>query len=201
MDVSTSRHSDKLRHLPTPSRAVRLENRTALFRRWDLQRAGVLDDPRIVNRWFPGQRDLLQMLEVLTADEVAAIADCGVPLFGLQLRCTDFILDTDGDRVTTDPLEQAGIQESFVALMARLDCIRTSLHQACLTFNLTYAEAQWLQRYCPHELQALARDPSMPLTPLASQQFFVAAATRTLTSVQRSVIGCTSRRVRPALAQ
>lgn len=198
--MEVSRHNDRLRHLPTPSRAVRIENRTALLRRWHLKRTGQLGDPRVVNRWFPGQRDLLEILEVLDLAEVERIADCGVPLFGLQLRCTDFILDVYDDRAPIDLFEQGAVHESFVALMARLDCVRTSLQQACLTFNLTYSEASWLQRYCAHELQALARDPSLQLTPLVSPEFFVAAATRTLTDVERTVLGCVSRRTRPTLA-
>ncbi len=198
MNVSTN--SDSLRHLPTPLRAVRMENSAALLRRWELLRNGALDDPRLINRWFPGQRDILEILEVLTLPEVERIADCGVPLFGLQLRCTDFVLGAYSGRQPTDPLEQGAVQESFIALTARLDCVRTSFQQACLTFNLTYSEAAWLQRFCPHELQALAHDPSMQLTPLVSSEFFVAAATRTFTRVERSVLGCVSRRARTALA-
>jgi hypothetical protein len=177
-----------------------MENTSALMRRWNLLQSGALDDPRVVNRWFPGQRDILEILQVLTLPEVERIADCGVPLFGLQLRCTDFVLDAYAARQVTDPMEQGAVQESFIALMARLDCVRTCFQQACLTFNLTYAEAAWLQRFCAHELQALAHDPSLQLTPLVSTEFFVASATRTFTSVQRSVLGCVSRRARPALA-
>ncbi len=192
--INTS--SERIRHLPTADRSVRLENRSALLRRWSLLRSGALDDPRLLNRWFPGQRDLLDVLHALTREEVEQLADCGTPLFGLQFRCTDFSLDACATYTITDSLELQSVQESFLALSARLDAVRTSMQQACLIFNLAHSEAGWLQRYCPQELQLLARDPSMVLTSLASAEYFIAAATRTMTSGERTVLGSVSRRSR-----
>lgn len=198
MDVINT-NSEKIRHLPTPDRSVRLENRSALLRRWRLKQSGALDDPRLLNRWFPGQRDLLDMLDALTREEVEQIADCGTPLFGLQLRCTDFSLDACATYSVSDTLEQESVQESFLALSARLDSVRTSMQQACLIFKLTHSEAGWLQRFCPQELQLLARDPSMVLTCMGSTEYFIAAAMRLLTPVERTVLGSTSSRPCSAL--
>lgn len=186
--------SDKTRHMPTADRSVRMENRTALLRRWRLVRSGALDDPRLVNRWFPGQRDLLDLLDVLGQEEVEQLADCGTPLFGPQLRCTEYNLEACASYSIANGLEADSVQESFLALSARLDSVRTSLQQACLIFNLATSEANWLQKYCPQELQLLSRDPSMVLTMAVSKDYFTAAATRSLTAVEKTVLSSVSRR-------
>lgn len=190
--------AEKTRQLPTADRSVRMENRSALLRRWRLLQAGALDDTRVVNRWFPGQRDLLDVLDVLSQDEVEQLADCGTPLFGLQLRCADFDLNACASYSIKEALEVDSVQESFLALSARLDSVRTSVQQACLIFNLSNSEANWLQKFCPQELQLLSRDPSMVLTTAVSKDYFIAAATRSMTAVEKTVLSSVSRRGRPA---
>jgi hypothetical protein len=174
-----------------------MENRTALMRRWRLVQSNALSDPRTMNRWFPGQRDLLDLLDVLSREDVEHLADCGTPLFALPLRCTEFSLDACASYSITDSLEVDSVQESFVALSARLDSVRTSLQQACLIFNLASSEANWLQKFCPHELQLLSRDPSMVLTMAVSKDYFIAAATRSMTVVEKTVLSSVSRRSGP----
>ena len=188
--------ADRTRFLPTSSRTVWLENRWALLRRWRLVRAGLLSDARLVTRWFPGQRPLLDLLEVLDEADVERIADCGTPLFGLPLRCTDFSLEACAAFSCLEGIEQESVQESFLALSGRLDAVRTSLQQACVLFGMTHAEASWLSRYCPQELHLLARDPAMVLTPIASYEYYVAAAhaDSQLSSSERTVLSAVSRR-------
>lgn len=193
---------DRIRFLPTSSRSVRLENRAALLRRWRLARAGLLSQPRAVARWFPGQRRLLELLEVLEEVDVERVADCATPLFGLPLGCTELRLDPASEYSCQEPLEQEAAQECFLALSGRLDAIRTSLQQACILFAMAPAEASWLSRHCPHELKVLARDPSMLLNPVASHEFFIAAAhpDSQLSGAERTVLSAVSRRVSVALA-
>lgn len=192
-----SASNERIRKLPTLSRSVRHENRSALLRRWRLKQDGRLEDPRVVNRWFPGQRGLLELLDVLSLEEVERLADCGAPLFAVPLRCTEFSLGACASYSLTDAFEQECVEESFLALSARLDSVRTCMQQGCLIFNLTYAEAAWLSSFCPQELHLLARDPSMVLTAAASSEYFIAAATRSLTTVERTLLGSVSNRHAP----
>lgn len=170
------------------------------MRRWRLVQEGSLEDPKVVARLFPGQRALLEILEVLTEAEVEAVADCGTPLFGLQLRCTDYNLQACAGYSLRDSIESESASESFLALSARVDAIRTSVQQACLVFNLTVVEASWLSRFCPYELQLLAKDPSMMLTTAVSTEFFLASSICSLNHVERTVLGSVSRRNRAALS-
>lgn len=185
--------NEELRKLQVWQRSVRLENRTALRRRQQLAKSGALDNLRVGDTLFRDQRDLLSLLEISTDEEVDRMADCATPLFRLRLRCTDFKLDAFTGR-SVDPIEAEGIEESFLALAARLDAVRTDLEQARIVFGLTKAEALWLSRYCPHELYALARDPSMALQQVAHWDYFVACATRSLSREQRSLLSAVSRR-------
>lgn len=191
--------TENMRQLPTSARSIRFENSSLLKRRWRLMQSGVLDDPKVINRLFPGQRALLAILDVLSEEEVDAMADCGTPLFGFQLRCTEYSLQACANYPLRDGIDIESASESFLALAARLDAIRISVQQACLVFNLTVNEASWLSRFCPQELHLLARDPSMVLTPVASTEFFMASSIRSLTNVERTVLGSTSRRNRAAV--
>ena len=183
---------EEMRHLQVWNRSVRLENLNALMRRWRLARSGVLEDMRGTERLFPGQRDLLDLLAVCSEQEVLHMAQSATPLFGLRLRCTEFRL-ADGFAGPADALEAEGQDESFVALTARLDAVRTDVEQARIVFGLTRAEAAWLSRYCPHELYALARDPAMVLAPAVHWDYFVAAVTRGLSREQLTLFSAASR--------
>ena len=183
---------EEMRHLQVWNRSVRLENLNALMRRWRLARSGVLEDMRGTERLFPGQRDLLDLLAVCSEQEVLHMAQSATPLFGLRLRCTEFRLAA-GLAGPDDALEAEGQEESFVALTARLDAVRTDVEQARIVFGLTRAEAAWLSRYCPHELYALARDPAMVLAPAVHWDYFVAAVTRGLSREQLTLFSAASR--------
>lgn len=185
--------AEQLRHLQVWSRSVRLENLSALTRRWRLVQSGALDNVRLTERLFPGQRNLLEMLAVCSEEEVAQMADCATPLFGLKLRCIEFKLESFGLQLV-DPIEAESFEESFVALTARLDAVRTDTEQARIVFSLTKAEALWLSRYCPHELYSLARDPSMVLAQVVHWDYFVASVTRSLSREQRTLFSAVSRR-------
>ena len=184
---------EQLRHLQVWHRSVRLENLSALTRRWQLARSGVLDHMRTTERLFPGQRNLLELLAVCSEEEVVNMADCATPLFTLKLRCTEFKLGASGAR-TDDAVEAESFEESFVALSSRLDAVRTDTEQARIIFGLTKAEALWLSRYCPHELYALARDPAMVLTQLVHLEYFVVSITRSLSREQRTLFSAVARR-------
>lgn len=154
---------------------------------------GELLDPRTERRLFPNQRDLLELLSIVDESEVMTLADCGMPLFGFQLRPTEFSLEACAQYPKEGELEEAARAEAFIALAARLDSIRTSLEQACLLFNMTRTEAAWLSRFCPQELHLLARDPAMVLVPVVNPAYYIAAATRALSPVERTVLGSVAR--------
>jgi hypothetical protein len=183
---------EELRHLQVWNRSVRLENMNALARRWHLARSGALDNIRAIERIFPGQRNLLDLMATSTEEEVMQMADCSTPLFGLRLRCVDFELRSMIDPLS-DPIEAGSVEESFVALVTRLDAVRTDMGQARIAFSLTKQEALWLSRYCPYELHALARDPAMVLVQAVHWDYFVVAATRSLGRVQRTLLSAVSR--------
>lgn len=186
--------TNNVRLLPTIPRSIHLENRSALLRRWRLARSGELSDPRAINRWFPKQRGLFELLAVLDQEDVEQIAATSSPLFGLQIRCTDFRLEACADYLINDRLEVESVEESFLALSARLDAIKTSMHQACLSYDMTHVEAIWLSRFCPQELRLLARDPALVMVQVASQEFFTAAATRELNAQEQMILCTVSRR-------
>jgi hypothetical protein len=185
--------SDELRHLQVWNRSVRIENLSALSRRWRLAQSHALDNMRLTESLFPGQRNLLDLLAISSAEEVAAMADCATPLFGVKLRCGDIRLDAGG-REPADALATEASEETFMALAARLDAVRMDAEQARIVFSLSKPEARWLARYCPHELHALARDPAMVLTPFVQWDYFVACATRSLDREQRTLFSAVSRK-------
>lgn len=197
MDLVNVSQED-LRNLQVWSRSIRLENLSALSRRWRLAQTGALENMRMTERLFPGQRNLLELLAMSSEEEVVKMADCSTPLFGLKLRCTEFKLGAFDPR-PDDPLEAESFEESFVALAARLDAVRTDIEQASIAFSMTKAEAWWLSRYCPHELYALARDPSMVLAQVVHWDYFVVTVTRSLSREQRNLFSAVSRRT-PSVA-
>lgn len=141
-------HGEDLRRLEVWRREVRLENAAALSRRAELAQEGMLEQqrPSTLQRFFPGQRELLEVLAVASAEEQHRMANCSTPLFALRFRCTSFRLDLPGVRGWTDSLEGASIQETFMALVARLDVVRTGLEQARIVYGMTSEEANWLSK-------------------------------------------------------
>lgn len=191
---------EELRRLEVWRRAVRLENLTALVRRWRFARSSAFDGMRSgeVEQRFPGQRDLLDLLAVCTQEEVERMADCATPLFTLRLRCTPFKLSAYEVHGWSDPLEAESVQEAFLALSSRLDVIRTHLEQARIAYGMSTAEVNWLSRFSTHELYALAHDPSMVLSQAVRAGYFLVNMSRELDRHQRTRFSAVSRLVRTA---
>lgn len=154
---------------------MRLENWSLLMRRWEVAQVDALD-ARELRRWFPQQGHLLELLQVCTKEEVERMADTSLPLFGMHLRCTTYSLEACAIQPLQQPHEIESANESSIALIARLDAVRTSTAEACTFFGLSLEEAIWLQRFRPQELNLLARDSSMAMVPLASMEYFTTAA-------------------------
>lgn len=192
MDAATAEH---VRLLLPLQRSVVHENFSALRRRWQLVRSGQLEDPRAANRWFPRQRELLELLATL--DDIADVrrmAHVGRPLFTLPLRFADHSLNPHAQFPAADFLEEQSIEETFLALTSRLDAVRMNKVTAASMYNMTSNEADALQRYCPAELRALARDPSLILVPVASPVYFMVTAVKPTSYTERTVFATVSRR-------
>ncbi len=193
--TSQSGGNDTQWQLPTETRAVRAENLTVLLRRWEIAR--VLDDidPRIVARWFPGQRDLLERLSVYSEEDVTAAADCLCPLFTIALLEGH---PAPGSRPfsTVDPHELGNREEVFMALCVRLDAIRTDMEKGCILHDLTASEAGILSASTPHQLKDLAASPGMALNLSASDQYFSAVLAGNMTVGERTRLAFMSKKGR-----
>jgi len=193
--TSQSDGNDTQWQLPTETRAVRAENLTVLLRRWEIAR--VLDDidPRIVARWFPGQRDLLERLSVYTEEEVTTAADCLCPLFSITFLEGH---PAPGSRPfsTVDPYELGNREEVFMALCVRLDAIRTDTEKGCILHDITASEAGILSSSTPHQLKDLAASPGMALNLSASDQYFSAVLAGDMTVGERTRLAFMSKKGR-----
>ena len=172
--------------LPNYTRSIIAENYKALMRRWQIARSTADMDARLVARWFPEQDALLELLAVLSEEEVLRIADTRAPLFTVVLHeglkpCTAAALVQPGE------LEVANRQEAFMALSVRLDALRTSHEQGCVLFDLGSAEANYLARMAPHDLWDLAANPALVMLPAAADKFFTVAASRDMSSAERTM--------------
>lgn len=183
---------------PTLLRSVMSENRMMLMRRWRLAQGGLLDDEKTITRWFPGQRNLLEMLEAVSEQEVEQMAECTTPLFAVTLPAGIYP-GVFQARTPDNELEIQSEDEIFLSLSVRLDSLRLSTSQAAMIFGLTNSEVNRISRFGPHELRALARDPMMHVYPVTSDNYFVAAATRTMTEAEKTVLATVSRRSRDSI--
>ncbi len=179
--------------LPNYTRSILAENHKALFRRWKIARSTELFDPRVLSRWFPGQRGLLDLLAVLSEEEVLRVADTKAPLFTMTLH-DGLRPAASAARVQPGEFEAANRQEAFMALSVRLDAIRTSTEQACVQFDMSASDANFLGRMGPHDLWDVAANPTAVLIPAASDQFFSVAAAREMTVAQRTLYMGVSKR-------
>lgn len=179
--------------LSTEDRSVRAENASLLMRRWHLARAGMPSDPAVMDRWFPLQRGLFDLLAVMTEEEVQKVCDCGIPLFGVprvaHINPSDYIGAAAGSQ-----WEECNSEEVYMALTCRLDGLRTDRTNAAVVFDIMAAEAAAIARLSPFELRAVAKNPMMVMQPAASDQYFIAAATHDFTPAQRTVLATKSRR-------
>lgn len=155
-----------------------------------------MEDPKIMQRWFPGQRELCNILSVLTLDQVEDMADCGLPLFNLRLPLginDSFLKQT----VPADAFEAEAHQEVFLALVARLDSLRTSPSSLSMLYDMNSAQANFIGRHSSRELHCLAGDPSVVLVPAVTDEYFVLSAAEKMTARERTVLASTTRRQRP----
>lgn len=195
VEVETSQKAVKRMHLPTVDRSIRDENVNALLRRWKLACSDSIDDPRVMNRWFPAQRELFSLLSVLSESQVHQLGDCGVPLFSLRLpSVANEAIFASSTPVTG--FEAECHEEAFMALVTRLDGLRTSFTQAATLFDLTSGQANMISRHSPRELHSLAGDPAVLLIPAAADEYFIHAGMSEMTARERTVLAATTRRVR-----
>jgi hypothetical protein len=176
----------QIHQLPNYVRSIRTENLKALSRRWNLARSTELIDSRVLSRWFPGQRGLLEMLAVMSEEEVARVAACNSPIFSLTLHeginpATSASLGQPGE------FEAANRHEAFMALMTRRENVIECTDQASVQYDLSSADVKVLSKYESHELWDLSANPSLVLQPVASDQWFMVAAVRDLTVAQRTL--------------
>lgn len=191
--MESVKHLAGTNRLSTDDRSIRAENLALIMRRWHLAQNGQPENPTVLDRWFPSQRNLMELLSVLDQEEAKQIADCGTPLFSLpriaHINPADYI-----GVVTTGVWECGNDEEVYMALMSRLDALRTHRTNAVVNFDLAAAEAQAIAKLSPFELRAVARNPMMVMVPTASDQYFLAAATQALNPVQRTMLATSSRR-------
>ncbi len=184
-------------NLPTVDRSIRDENASAILRRWSYAVNECADEGfSRQQQWFPGQRVLLEILSVMTRDRVLRMADCGLPLFTIR---TPMVGSSSALPIQLirpqDEMHAQATQEAFVALMCRLDSLRTSATEAEILYDLPSAHANFINRHGPHELHSLASDPSVVLLPaVADEYFLLSATTQHLTLRERTVLAGAARR-------
>lgn len=183
--------------LPTLVRSIMAENRAMLLRRWRLAKNGLLDS-KLITRWFPEQKPLLDILGATEEEEqVVRMADCTTALFTVTLPpLTPGVFTLPH---TASELEKANADEIFMALLVRVNGLHLSTQQAIVDFCLSHREANRMGRFGPHELRALACDPMMHTYPIAADAYFIAAATKDMTQAERTVLATVSRRARPSI--
>lgn len=186
----------KYQRMSTLDRCVLEENTQLLVRRWKYIRSGSLNDPREVARFFPGQRHLLDILSVVNEEKLIEIADASIPLFGLKLPPAN--IPNRFTKTNPTALERDTTSENFIALLVRLDGIRTSSAQAAVLYDLSPQQVNLIQHCTPSQLQSLADDPQVGLYPLASDQYFELAGLTEMTTQERTVLAATTRRNRTA---
>lgn len=195
LELAGKKNRPQKMYLPTVERSILDENTFALVRRWRVATSDSIKDPRVMNRWFPGQRELFNILSVLNEDQVVHLADCGLPLFSLRLPS----VANDGvfrRRSPSSAFEVECLEESALALITRLDALRTSHTQGCVLFDLNSAQANFISRHSPRELHAIASDHAVGLIPASTDEFFTLAAMSTLTLRELTVLAATTRRTR-----
>ena len=185
----------KRMYLPTVDRSIRDENRSALLRRWAFSCTELANDLRVCQQWFPGQRTLLEVLSVLCEEQVNELADCGLPLFSVRtpMAAQNGCFETHKPK---DSFQAEAIEEVFMALISRLDSLRTSPTQASMLYDLQSAQASLISRHSPRELHVIATDPAVVLLPTVADEYFMLAATAPMTFRERTVLAGTARRKR-----
>lgn len=197
MDVTVEKVDSVDFRRPTLQRSVLSENRALLLRRWKLVKAGLLDDSKAIDRWFPGQRDLLELLAVADEAHVLDMAACTIPLFSVTLPIglePGLFLSKHAET----ELEAENFEEIFLALSVRLDALRLATPQAAVIFGLTNQEVTRTSRFGPHELHALAKDPMMHMYQVAGDSYFTSVMTKQMTESEKTMLATVSRRPKDA---
>jgi hypothetical protein len=188
METAINPIAAKAMYLPTVDRSIRDENKSALMRRWGFASSELANDIRICQQWFPGQRALFEVLSVVDESKVAEMADCGLPLFSVRTPMTaqNGVFESHKPK---DAFQAEAIEEVFMALISRLDSLRTSHTQATMLYDLSSAQASLISRHSPRELHIIATDPAVILLPTV-------AGTTEMTARERTVLAGTARRKR-----
>lgn len=183
------------RHLPTVDKGIREENLHALVRRWKLAQQDVMDDAKLMQRWFPAQRELFHILSVLPLEKVRELADCGTPLFNLRLPMglNDAMLK---QAEPSNKFEAEAHEEAFMSLVARLDGLRTSPNSFSTLYDMSPPQANYIGRHSARELHCIAGDSAVTLIPAVADEYFQIAGTSEMTARERTVLSCTTRRHR-----
>lgn len=187
---SSSRDGSFQKLLPA-ERAIATENKEMLLRRWKLAVSGVDLDAHTMGRWFPGQKGLLELLSVLSMDEVLSIAECKVPLFRVKLP---LLLEPTEIQIppSSSDIEEDSRNECYLALLTRADAIQRSKEQAEVRYGFTARHANFLTKHTPRELQWLLGDLAVAVEPAVSQEFFVMAGMTNLPQKARTVFAVAS---------
>ena len=193
--ISPTIDTAKCMYLPTVDRSIRDENKCALLRRWSFATSELANDNRVCQQWFPGQRTLLEVLSVLSKEEVIELADCGLPLFSIRtpMAAQNGVFESHKPK---DAFQAEAIEEVFMALISRLDSLRTSHTQAVMLYDLQPAQASLISRHSPRELHVIATDPAVVLLPTGADEYFVIASASPMTFRERTVLAGTARRKR-----
>lgn len=188
----------RLAVLTSMDRDIFEENRQLLERRWQLATTDALDNVKDLERFFPGQRELLDVLSVMDIEQVRVMADCGTPLFKINLPATPVDVPYVAPEGKLDQIEEDCARETFIALLGRLDALRQGPVLARQVFDLSTSQSRFLERRSPREMQAMAHDPNLTLRPAVNMDYFFAAASHDLTTRERTALSMTARRLASA---
>lgn len=182
-------------YLPDYVRSIRAENRVGLLRRWRLMQDRDLMDPRVSAQWFPGQRGLLEMLTVLSEEEVLRMAECNSPIFSVSLPA-GLTPKTSASLFQRGVVEDENRKEIFMALVTRREAVIENPEQAAVQYDLSAVDLKVLSMHEPYELLDIAADPCLVMQPVASEQWFMVSALRDLTVARRTMyLGVSKRTV------
>lgn len=194
--AATTLQPPTTQYMTSIDRAVREENFYALIRRWQYAKAGVMDDAKFMQRWFPGQRELLSTLSVLSDSEALHISDCGIPLFSIRLPHLGTNDSVYTRPETPTPMENEAAEEVFMALMARSDALRVASISAVTLYDMPKSAVSYLNTNNARKLRCVSYDQSVMLVPSVADEYFVLAATSQMPAPAQTVLASTTRRQR-----
>lgn len=158
-------------------RAVWTENVLALTRRWHIARQLDSIDDRLINRYFPEQRALFNVLLNVSLQDLSQAASCDYPLFNPGYICSPS--DVTFSPTMTDPengLERDSYQEVYGALLARLRATCEQRDRAEIVYGLNRLTSGYLIGFSTYELRWLAMQPAAVARPMCNVEMLVAAS-------------------------